>query len=59
MLQGKHSAILCTCIKLLKLPFVRKIFVLSLFELLLKTEFTVHLLVNHLAKEDRELIVFL
>ena len=38
MLQGEHSAILSTCIKL---PFVIKIFVLSLFEWLLKTGFTV------------------
>ena len=38
MLQGEHSAILLTCIKL---PFVIKIFVLSTFELLLKTGFTV------------------
>ena len=38
MLQGEHSAILSTCIKL---PFVIKIFVLSIFEWLLKTDFTV------------------
>ena len=39
MLQGEHSAILSTCIKL---PFVVKIFVLSIFEWLLKTGFTVY-----------------
>ena len=38
MLQGEHSAILSTCIKL---PFVIKIFVLSIFEWLLKTGLTV------------------
>ena len=38
MLQGEHSAILSTFIKL---PFVIKIFVLSIFEWLLKTGFTV------------------
>ena len=38
MLQGKHSAILSTFIKL---PFVIKIFVLSIFESPLKTGFTV------------------
>ena len=39
MLQGEHSAILLIFIKLL--PFVIKIFVLSFFEWLLKTCFTV------------------
>ena len=38
MLQGEHSAILLTFIKL---PFVMKTFVLSIFEWLLKTGFTV------------------
>ena len=38
MLQGEHSAILLTFIKL---PFVIKIFVLSIFEWPLKTDFTV------------------
>ena len=38
MLQGEHSAILLTFIKL---PFVIKIFVLSIFEWPLKTGFTV------------------
>ena len=38
MLQGEHSAILLTFIKL---PFVIQIFVLSFFEWLLKTGFTV------------------
>ena len=38
MLQGEHSAILLTFIKLL---FVIKTFVLSIFEWLLKTGFTV------------------
>ena len=37
-MQGKHSAILSTCIKL---PFVIKIYVLSIFEWTLKTGFTV------------------
>ena len=40
MLQGEHSAILPTFIKL---PFLIKIFVLSNFEWLLKTRFTVGL----------------
>ena len=38
MLQGEHSAILSTFIKL---PFVIKVFVLSIFEWPLKTCFTV------------------
>ena len=38
MLQGEHSAILFTCIKL---PFVIKIFVLSIFEWPFYTGFTV------------------
>ena len=38
MFQGEHSAILSTFIKL---PFVINIFVLSIFELPLKTDFTV------------------
>ena len=38
MLQWEHSAILSTCIKL---PFVMKSFVLSIFEWPLKTGFTV------------------
>ena len=38
MLQGEHSAILSTFVKL---PFVFKIFVLSIFEWPLKTGFTV------------------
>ena len=38
MLQGEHSAVLSTFIKL---PFVIKIFVLSIFEWPLKTGFTV------------------
>ena len=38
MRQAEHSAILLTFIKL---PFVIKIFVLSIFEWLLKTGFTV------------------
>ena len=37
MLQGEHSAILSTFIKL---PFVIKVFVLSIFEWALKTGFT-------------------
>ena len=38
MLKGEHSAILLTFIKL---PFVIKIFALSIFEWSLKTGFTV------------------
>ena len=41
MLQGEHSAILLTFIKL---PFVIKMFVLSIFELPFYTGFTVNLL---------------
>ena len=40
MLQGEHSAILLTFIKV---PFVIKIFVLSIFEWSLYTSFIVHL----------------
>ena len=40
MLQGEHSAILSTFIKL---PFVIKIFVLSIFEWPLKTGLTVYI----------------
>ena len=39
MLQGEHSSILSTCIKL---PFVIKIFVLSIFEWPFNTGFTVY-----------------
>ena len=39
MLQGEHSEILLTFIKL---PFVIKVFVLFIFEWLLKTGFTVY-----------------
>ena len=50
MLQGEHSAILLTVIKLpfailstfIKLPFVIKIFVLPIFEWPVKTGFTVN-----------------
>ena len=45
MLQGEHSAILLTCIKL---PFVIKISVLPVFELPLKTGFTVHVQISKL-----------
>ena len=41
MLQGEHSAILLTCIKL---PYIIKIYVLSICEWPLKTGFTVLLL---------------
>ena len=44
MLQGEHSAILFT---LIKLPFVIKIFVLSIFEWLFYTGFTVFGHVEH------------
>ena len=40
MLQGEHSAIIWTFIKL---PFVIKIFVLSIFERLFYTGFTAHI----------------
>ena len=43
MLQGEHSSILSTFIKL---PFVINIFVLSIFEWLLKTGFTVWYFIN-------------
>ena len=43
MLQGEHSAILSTCSKL---SFVIKIFVLSIFEWLFYTGFTVHVYVT-------------
>ena len=46
MLQGEHSAILSTFIKL---QFVIKIFVLSIFKWLLKTSFTVPQLVYNQA----------
>ena len=39
MLQGEHSAIILS--SFIKLPFVIKIFVLSIFEWPLKTGFTV------------------
>ena len=42
MLQGEHSAILSTFIKL---PFVIKIFVLSIFEWPFKTVFSVHVFI--------------
>ena len=48
MLQEEHSAILLT---LIKLPFVIKIFVLSIFEGSLKTGFTVYSLVNKVFHE--------
>ena len=43
MLQVEHSAILSTCIKL---PFVIKIFVLSIFEWPFYTDFSVHIIAN-------------
>ena len=49
MLQGEHSAILSTFIKL---PFVIKVFVLSIFEWPLKTGFTVQDLVNRKFIQD-------
>ena len=58
MLQREHSAILSTFIKL---PFVIKTFVLSIFEWPFYTGFTVHLGESHkcsclieFSKEDRE-----
>ena len=47
MLQGEHSAILLTVIKL---PFIIEIFVLSIFEWPLKTGFTVFYFSNHLKR---------
>ena len=41
MLQREHSAILLTCVKL---PFVFKTFVLSIFERPLKAGFTVQIM---------------
>ena len=64
-LQGEHSAIRSTFINMTKLPFVIKIFVLSLFEKSLKTGFTVHNVhshviccVNHFRKINVLLIMF-
>ena len=51
MLQGEHSAILSTFIKL---PFVIKTFVLSIFEWPLKTGFTVPLQILQSLPSDRE-----
>ena len=58
MLQGEHSAILSTFIKL---SFVIKIFVLSTFEWPLKTGFTVYpnLCYNEVACRGTELYVIL
>ena len=50
MLQGEHSAILSTFIKL---PIITQIFVLSIFEWPLKTGFTVYVL------EDKSIIMVL
>ena len=47
MLQGEHSAILSTFIKL---PFVIKSFVFSIFEWLLKAGFTVYRGLNELSR---------
>ena len=47
MLKGEHSAILST---LIKLPFVTKISVLSIFEWPFKTGFTV----SHFVRNDPE-----
>ena len=49
MLQGEHSAILSTFIKL---PFVIKIFVLSIFEWLFYTGFTVLKPISYLRVEE-------
>ena len=54
MLQGEHSAILSTCIKL---PFVMKICVLSIFEWPLKTGFTVFKPGNHPSKNQFSLCI--
>ena len=47
MFQGEHSAILSTFIKL---PFVNKTFVLSIFEWSLMTGFTVYIVFDLLAQ---------
>ena len=52
MLQGEHSAILSTFIKL---PFVIKIFALSIFEWPLKTIVTVHHLSGYPQSAGRSL----
>ena len=52
MLQGEHSAIRLTIIKL---PFVIKIFILSIFEWPFYTSFTVLNLLNSLHKSDKML----
>ena len=52
----EHSAILLTCIKL---PFVIKIFVLSIFEWPLKTGFTVVLLVTLSTHDNKLMTLFL
>ena len=49
MLQGEHSVILLTFIKL---PFVIKIFVLSIFEWPIYTGFTVFILANSVDPVD-------
>ena len=53
MLRGEHSAILSAFIKL---PFLIKIFVLSIFEWLLKTGFTVGLL-NEMKKVNKQCLL--
>ena len=50
MLQGEHSTIFLTFIKL---PFVIKNFVLSIFEWPFYTGFTILLLDNKIAQEDQ------
>ena len=49
MLQGEHSAILLTSIKL---PFVNKVFVLSIFVLPFYTGFTAHVNINCIYTAD-------
>ena len=53
MLQGEHSAILLTFIKL---PFVIQIFVLSIFEWPRKTGFTVVLILGECMQLNKNLL---
>ena len=66
MLQGEHSSILLTftlehsaiLLTFIKLPFIIKIFGLSIFEWPLKTSFTVHIFISCLAFVYLYLFVF-
>ena len=56
MLQGEHSAILLTFIKL---PFVTKIFVLSVFEWPFYTGFTVNTTRNIITGVIKQELIFI